>query len=363
MKVLALTPYPIEAACTRFRLEQLRPALSEQGIELAVRPFLGRETYRTLYDRRSAPRTALGLAAGTVRRLADLGRAPGADLVVVQREAMIFGPPLMERLAQVIGRCPIVLDLDDPTWMGYDSPTYGKVGRWLKWPGKALELIDRSAGVTCGSRFVAEFVRGRGRPATVVPTVVDTDRYRPPPLARAPAPAGLPVVGWVGTHSTYPYLATILPALAEVARRFPFRLRVVGSGRVDVVVPGISVDNLAWSLEREPQDFARLDVGLYPITDSPWARGKSGLKSVQYMACGVPFVVSPVGAAAGVGRAGSTHLTATTPEAWTAALTDLLGQRDRRVTMGAAGRAHALEHYTVAGAADRFAGALRAALR
>jgi glycosyltransferase involved in cell wall biosynthesis len=342
LRVLALTGYPVESASTRFRLVQLLPRLSAAGIEVSVRPFVDSATWRTLYDRTAVTRTAVGLLKGGAGRVADLMGARHFDVLLVLREAMLAGPPVVEYLARALGRFPMVLDLDDPTWIGYDSPTYGRLARLLKWPGKTLTLIDKADVVTCGSNHVARFVASRGQAAAVIPAVVDTDLFRP----RPPCSSDPPLVGWVGTHSSFPYLRAIVPALEAVARTRPFRLLVVGAGSSRLSVAGVEVQHRAWDLRREPYDFASLDVGLYPLPHDEWAEGKSALKSVQYLACGVSFVASPVGAAAEVGVAGTTHLLADTTGAWTAALASLLDDSAARTKMGQEGRSYALHHHS-----------------
>jgi len=246
-----------------------------------------------------------------------------------------------------------VLDLDDATWVRYESPTHGLLAGLLRPPGKTFRLIDRATCVTCGSPYVAAEVAARGGTAVLLPPAVDTTTYRP--AADRPA-ADLPVVGWIGTHSTYPCLEAVLPALRAVARTHPIRLRVVGSGRPAPDLPGIDLDWRDWSLEREPDDFASLDVGLYPLpAGDAWAAGKAGLKSVQYLACGVPFVASPVGGAKTIGVPGSTHLTAATPDEWQASLEKLIADPGLRARMGADGRRHAVAHHTAGAAAATLA--------
>lgn len=362
MRVLALAPAPVESAATRFRLLQLAPALARAGIELDVRPFLDGPGFAGLYDRSRWKATTARLALAAARRVADVARARRYDVVLVQREAMLAGPPVVEALVSC--HRPLVLDLDDPTWVAYDSPTYGRIARALKAPGKALWLIDHARAVTCGSAYVQRFVAARGRPATLVPTVADPAVFRPmarsgPKAGAAAGPGDRIVVGWVGTHSTWPYLAAVLPAIEDVGRRHPIELRVVGAGTPVPPVPGVVVDERPWRLGREPADFATADIGLYPITEDAWSVGKSGFKAVQYLACGVPFVVSPVGAAAGTGIPGETHLVAAGPGEWVAALDRLCGEPALRRRLGAAGRRYALEHHGV----ERAAGALGAVLR
>jgi glycosyltransferase involved in cell wall biosynthesis len=352
--VLALTPAPEQSAATRFRVLQLAPALAGAGIRLDVRPFLDQAAFAGLYDRARWKTTSVRLAVAAARRVIDLARVHRYDVVLVQREAMLAGPPVVEALASL--RRPLVLDLDDPTWVAYDSPTYGRLARALKAPGKALWLIDHARAVTCGSTYVERFVAARGRRAALVRTVADPAVFHP---MEQPEGRGRIVVGWIGTHSTWPYLAAVLPAIEAVGRRHPITLRVIGAGVEVPAVPGVDIDQRAWRLEREPADFATLDVGLYPLTADAWSVGKSGLKAVQYLACGVPFVVSPVGAGAEVGVAGETHLVADGPGEWVGALDRLCADAGLRRRLGEAGRRHALGHYSV----DRAAGALGAVLR
>lgn len=349
----------MEAAATRYRLTQFIAPLADRGIFLEVRPFLNPGQFASMYRRDRALANAFGLLRSAGRRVRDLAAAADADVLVVQREAMMFGPPVFEWLSMRLGRCPMVLDLDDATYVSYTSPTYGRLGSALKWFRKTDDLIRWSKVVTCGNRAIAEYVASKGARARVIPTVVDTELFRPAP---APSKSGrLPVLGWVGTHSTYPYLESIFPALREVARAHPFRLKVVGAGRDEIKVEGVEVENLSWSLPREVADFQSFDVGLYPIVASEWATGKSGFKAIQYMAVGVPFVATPVGASGEIGEPGETHLLATTHDEWRDALTRLLTDATLRRSMGERGRRHALAHYTVPAQADKLAAALREA--
>lgn len=366
--VLALLPYPREAAAARFRMFQMVEPLARRGVTLDLHCLLDRDAFDALYGGRGRGSTAaagLAILQGAAGRVALVPRARRADVVLVQREALIGGPPVIEWLIRRAGG-RIVLDLDDATYVGYDSPTYGRLGRLLKWPGKTRRLIDTAAMVTCGNHVVEEYVRSCGVPARLVRTVVDTDLFRPRPRPRPDQRAGeddRPLVGWIGTHSTFPYLASLREALAEVARTHPFRLLVVGSGTPRFDVLGVDVECRPWSLEREVEDFNSLDIGLYPLPDDEWAAGKSALKSIQYLAVGVPFVVSPVGAAAEIGVAGVTHLEAKTEDDWVGALRELIGDASLRARLGRAGREHALAHHHLDGAADAFATALTDAAR
>ena len=252
----------------------------------------------------------------------------------------------------------MVLDLDDATYVPYTSPTYGGLAKALKFFRKTDDLIRWSRVVICGNQTVAEYVLDKGARAVIVPTVVDTEKFKPV----ASSDRTVPVVGWIGTHSTFPFMQSILPALSEVAKTRPFKLKIVGAGRADVAIQGAEVENLEWDLEREVEDFQSLDIGLYPLdADNNWATGKSGFKAIQYMASGVPYVVTPIGATAGIGQEGVTHFFATTHDEWVEKLRLLLDDPERRRSMGQAGRRHAIECYHLESQADKLASVLREA--
>jgi glycosyltransferase involved in cell wall biosynthesis len=365
MNVLALASYPVEAACTRYRVAQFIAPLKARGIDVTLRPMLDGHAFAALYKRTELPRTALALATAALGRLEDVLRARRYDVVFLQREALLFGPPLVEWLFRRLGGRPLVLDLDDATYVRYVSERYGRLAGALKWFGKTDDLIRWAAVVTCGNRFIAEYVAAQGTRAVIIPTVVDTDLFRPVPKTGA---NDVPVVGWIGTHSTFAYLEAIMPVLQELGRTIRFRLRVVGAGRERIELPSVEVENLPWEMAREVADFQTLDVGLYPLSlnaASPreWLAGKSGFKAIQYMAVGVPFVVTPVGVCAEIGELGQTHFAAETQAAWHDALARLLTDASLRRAMGARGRQHALAHYALPAQTDKLAAALHSVAR
>ena len=357
IRVLALASYPVEAASSRYRIVQFIAPLAERGIAVDFRPFLDRGLFAALYEpRKFVPRTPL-LALRALGRIAVAFRAARADVVFVQREAMLVGPPAIEWIAARLLRKPLILDLDDATYIAYASPVYGRAASLLKWPGKTDRLIRWARAVVCGNPNIAAYVRGWGAEAVVVPTVVDTRQFRP----LEPLPHDVPTIGWIGTHGTFPFLERLLPLFERLGREQRFRLSIVGCGRADVRVPGVEVDCRPWRLDREADDFRALDVGVYPISDDAWSAGKSGFKAVQFMACGVPFVMSPVGVCATMGVPGETHFLASTDDEWLAALRQLVADAELRRRMGRAGRAFAESQYLLAAQADALAEIIRRA--
>jgi glycosyltransferase involved in cell wall biosynthesis len=349
LRVLGLCTYPLEAAATRFRLTQFVEPLRMRGIEVDVSPFLGTDLFEALYAPGAFATKALRLGMPLLRRLFEFIGAGRYDLLLVQREAMLFGPPVVEWLLTNLRGLPLVLDLDDATYVHYESPRYGRLAQALKFLGKTDRLIQRADLVVCGNRFIAEHAAGLGATTVVLPTVVDTEVFRPRHGRRD---SGMITLGWIGTHSTFPFLEMLFPVLERLALRHRFRLKVVGAGRRDVAVNGVAVECVEWRLDREVDDFRSLDIGLYPLAvtrsaSEEWIRGKSGFKAIQYMAVGIPFVMSPLGVCAEMGVPGTTHFNASSDAMWYDALDRLLSDAQLRETMGAASRTYCLRNYTL----------------
>lgn len=211
----------------------------------------------------------------------------------------------------------------------------------------------RSAALAiCGNAYLQSYAAQHCRSTIVIPTVVDTTIYVP-----RDAPPGRPAVGWIGSPSTWayvaPYLPRLLPLLAETGTRFI----AVGAGPAAENIPGIEARE--WSEASEIADIQDMSIGIMPLPDAPWARGKCGYKLIQYMACGLPTVASPVGVNAEIVTDGVTGLLPRTEDEWLASLRHLLGDPDSRALMGAAGRKRAVAHYSLASQAPRLLACLR----
>jgi len=353
MRVAAFTKYDREAASTRQRILQYLPYLAAAGIEVEVHPLLDDAYVRAIATGTAASKTAI--AAGYARRLRQLLAPQRADLIWVYAELFPWLPAAFERLAFRSGK-PIVYDFDDAFFHLYDDHAHPLVHRALG--GKLKPLIRGAAVVCAGNDYLKHYADRAGASAIVLPTVVDIEQYRP----AATRPDRPLTIGWIGSPSTWGFVRPLLPLLAELCRSRGIAFSAVGAG---VAAEADRFDGLTlvpWSEPTEIAAVQAMDIGIMPLPDEPWARGKSGYKLVQYMACGLPIIASPVGVNATIVADGWTGLLATNLNQWRHTLTRLIDDPGLRATLGHAGRARAVDAYSLQVQAPRLVEALYSAV-
>jgi glycosyltransferase involved in cell wall biosynthesis len=356
IRVLALSPIPEEGAGCRFRVAQYVPYLRQAGFDVTISPFYTPAFFKMVYQRGRHLQKAAYFVALTLRRLRELSALPKYDLVLLYREAIPIGPPVIESVIAMRG-IPIVYDFDDAIFLPNVSEA-NKAFAFLKNPGRIASILRRSREVIAGNEYLAAYARNYHSSVTVIPTAVDTRRFAPRTVPRAD---GELVVGWIGSPTTYPYLEALAEVLREVAARHRFILRVSGAGR-PVRMPGVNVQEVPWTLADEVTLFNTCDVGVYPLTDDEWSKGKCGFKAIQCMSCGVPVVAAAVGVNRDIIVDGVNSFLAATPDEWVEKLGRLLADEPLRQRMAAAGRRTIEEQYSLDVTAPRLAAVLASAL-
>jgi glycosyltransferase involved in cell wall biosynthesis len=356
IRILTLVPHPSGIAPgQRYRTEQWAPYLREHGIELEFSPFADADLNDMLYEPGRFAQKTSRITRRFFTRFGDAWRAADFDAVLVQREASLVGPALAERLARSRGPA-FIFDFDDAVYLPYVSPT-NRYLSLLKFPWKTRALCRMADLVWAGNESLAGFARRLARPATSVSVVPSTISLRAYPHPRRRSPRSIPVIGWTGSHSSVQYLRPLEGVLRELARRTPFRLLLVGP--VSLAIPTVEVEVRPWRSETEVEDLWDMDLGLMPLPDLPWTRGKCGMKALQYMAAGIPAVVSPVGVNREIVTPGVTGFHATTEAEWVDSLATLLANPDLRTRLGTAGRAEVETRYSAEVHVPRLAGMLR----
>ncbi len=345
INVLGLALYGPLAASTRYRFSQFVPGLAEHGIDLQIRSLLGDEYLRRRFGGGAMPWGAM-LQAGWAR-LGDLKNRRD-DVAMLHCELFPLMPGWLER--PLLGERPYLYDFDDAFYMKYRAGRLGRLRPLLG--GKFDRVIKEAAGITAGNRTLVEYAGALNPATTFLPTVVDTERYYPAPRQRS----STFTVGWIGSPSTAPYLAELVEPLRQLGKEGAVRFVVIGG--LAPVIPGVEVNQVDWGEATEVGLINSFDVGVMPLPDDDWARGKCAFKLIQYMACGIPVIGSPVGANVDVVDPNCGFLAGTDAE-WLYALRQLRDNPGLASDMGQASRERVVQQYSL----DRYLPVLAQAIQ
>jgi glycosyltransferase involved in cell wall biosynthesis len=301
-------------------------------------------------------RKAQLVARSVVRRFDALKRVKNFDLVYIFREAALLGPPVFERLIHRSG-VPVVFDFDDAIFVSYRSPSNGYLS-YLKFANKTKTICRLSSHVMVGNPYLADYAKQVNQNVTVIPTTIDTEKYQ---LLDSSRNSQTPVIGWTGSFSTAQHLDTLRETLQKLATTESFRLRVIGA--TDYAIEGVAVDTIRWTSEREVQDLEGIDIGIMPLPDDNWTKGKCGLKALQFMALGIPTVLSPIGVNKDIIQDNENGFQAANESEWIEKLTRLLRSKELRERLGRAGRKTVEERYSAQTQAPRVYEIFKSVLR
>lgn len=342
MKILAIVPSIVDTnPGQRYRMEQWAPLLAKRGVQVTFAPFETSELNEILYQRGHVLRKVSAVAKGIMKRHLELQSVTNYDLVYVFREAALLGPAWFERRIAAAG-VPIVFDFDDAIFVPYRSPANGYLS-YLKFPTKTRTICRLAAHVMAGNSYLADYARQVNKHVSIVPSTVNLTEYS---LNGKSSEKSVPVIGWTGSYSTVPHLNTLRSAFQQLAKRHRFRLRVIGAH--DYTLPGVDVEAVPWRSQSEVDDLRPVDIGIMPVPDDRWSRGKCGMKALQYMGLGIATVCSPVGMNCDIIDDEANGLLAASREEWIAQLSRLLQDARLRARLGQAGRKTVEQRYSSA---------------
>ncbi len=346
MNILAIVPSTYDTSPgQRFRIEEWEPLLRERGVEITYAPFESEQLHQLLYQTGSIGRKLAHVTRQFARRFSVINSARQYDAVYVFREGALLGPPLFEWLIKR-KRVPMVFDFDDAIFVSYRSPSNGYLS-YLKFAAKTNTICRLASHVMVGNPYLADYARQFNPRVTMIPTTIDTEKYTVQPKEAVEAP----LIGWTGSFSTVQHLDTLGRALQKLAQRERFRLRVIGTP--EYRLEGVDVEAMRWRAKTEVDDLRAVDIGVMPLPNDAWSKGKCGLKALQFMALGIPTVCSPVGVNTEIIQDGENGLIADTEDEWVEKLSQLLRSVELRRRLGLAGRATVERTYSAIAQAPR----------
>lgn len=341
-RILVICPFPEGvAAGQRLKYEPYIEHWRENGYEVEISSFMDMAMWKIVYTRGNYAAKVLGTLRGHLRRIRDIFRIGSFDIVYVHMWVTPLGSSIFERLVRALAP-RLVYDIEDNLLVG-KANDLNPIVRLLRGPGKTRFLISRADHVITSSPFLNDFCLGLNskKACTYISSSVDTELFRP---ANPYSNERKVTIGWTGTFSSSVYLDLLRDVFRELAKRCEFKLRIIGNFQYDL--PGIDLEVIQWTKDREVEDLQGIDIGIYPLAQDEWVLGKSALKAIQYMAFGLPVVATDVGTTPRIVKHLESGWLVKTDAQWVEALETLVRDPALRRKLGEAGRRTVIENFS-----------------
>lgn len=341
-RFVIIAPYPQgEAPSQRFRFEQYLSFFEEQGYTIEFYSFLSDKTWKALYREGSFFAKAFGILGSFWRRFLLMFKLRSADVIFIHREASMIGLPVFEWTIAKVLRKKYVYDFDDAIWLPNYSDANARFQR-LKAYGKVKKVMKWAHSISAGNEHLAGYAKQYNENVSIIPTTVDLENVH---TLSTNQHVKKPVIGWTGTHTTMNYLEELVPILQELEKTHDFVFRIISNQAPDFELK--SLEFVKWNKSTEIEDLAAINIGVMPLTDTIWAKGKCGFKGLQYMALKIPSVMSPVGVNTSIISHGENGFLCSSSDEWKETLIQLLENEELRVQIGEEGYKTVKANYSV----------------
>jgi glycosyltransferase involved in cell wall biosynthesis len=325
----------------RYRCEQYIPYLKQAGFDCIYSPILINEKEdKDFYTPGNYFKKLLLFAKGILRRVKDVLRANEFDIIFIYREAFMTGTVLFEKLLKKSG-VKIIYDFDDAIWH-HDISEGNKAIGWLKRAEKTNDIIALADLVFAGNGYLASHALQFNKNVAVIPSTIDLNYYRIVPAKKM----GTVVIGWSGSLTTIEHFKSIVPVLKKLKNKYGSNVAFTVFGCPEYTNLELGIAGIKWTPQNEVQQIAQFDIGIMPLPDNEWTRGKCGMKGLQYMALEVVAVMSAVGENINIIQDGENGFLAASETEWMDKLSLLIESKSLRENLGKAGRKTIEEKYS-----------------
>ena len=346
-----ICPYPFnEVGSQRFRFEQYFPDLKGKGIYYKQFPLWNEKNWSKFKNRGQGLQVLILILIGFYNRLSQLPQIYRYDYLFIHREMFPVGPPAFEWVITHLFPGKVIYDFDDAIWLNDPSEKKG-IRSWIRGKYKVPYIIEWSNIISCGNEFLKNYASQFNSNAILNPTTINTEYHLKLPDTK---PNKKIYIGWTGTYTTLLYLQQLEPVLKKIESEYDVGFLVIADKK-----PNTSLENfifLPWERESEIEDLNRIDIGLMPLSDDDWSRGKCGFKLLQYMACEIPCLASPVGVNGEIIDQGKNGYLCRNDSDWYEKLKFLIENENIRMELGVNGRKKVVEKYSVVSNTDNFLG-------
>lgn len=333
---------PKRSPSQRYRFEQYLPFLEKEGYQFRFSYLLNEKDDRVFYSKGNFIPKIFILLKSVFIRAKDVFRFKQFDVIFIQREALFLGTSFFERKAAKSGSY-VIFDFDDSIWLADTSPG-NKKWEWIKKPSKFFETVSVVQSVIAGNKYLAERAKAFNQNTTIIPTTIDTHVHVPKPEFRKTEKIN---IGWSGSVSTVKHFEELIPVLLKIQEKYAEKLQFTVFGDQHFSHPALKVQAIGWTENSEVDILNSFDIGIMPLPNDEWARGKCGLKGLSYMACGVPTLMSAVGVNTEIINHSENGLLAANDEEWFNGLCTLIENKTLREQLGLKGRETVIEKYSI----------------
>jgi len=348
-KILFIVQYPNGISpIQRFRLELYEKTLRDNNIDFRIQSFIDESTRKIIYEKGYIFQKLAGVIKGFLRRFTGLIKIPGYDFIVIYREAAPMGPPVFEWIYTKVFRKKMIFDFDDSIWVPAVSDNYKWI-RIFKCYWKIKYICKWAYKISVGNMYLYDFAKKYNKNVLLNPTCVDTVYHHNIIHSHN---ADKITIGWTGSFSTLIYLNQVIEVLQELEKNYSFDFIVIADNNPQLPLKQFKF--LKWRKQTEIEDLLKIDIGIMPLPDSDFERGKCGFKIIQFFALGIPAVASPVGVNKKIIDQNINGFLCETQQQWYVALEKLMADKVLREKMGIAGREKVEKNYSVASNASNF---------
>jgi glycosyltransferase involved in cell wall biosynthesis len=339
-KILFIAPHRLNRAPSqRFRFEQYLDFFNSKNFECDFSWLVESSDDKYLYKRGNHLQKFFFLLKSYKIRFNNLIHISTYDIIFVQREAMMFRSVFFEKWFSK--KSKLIFDFDDAIWL-MDVSDGNKNWKWLKNPSKTSKIIKLAAMVFAGNQYLANYASQFNKNIKIIPTTIDTEEYKPIYKNNN----GTVCIGWSGSITTIKHFEYAIPFLIVIKKKYGDKVYFKVIGDDDYINDELGIKGVAWKKEDEIKELSSINIGIMPLPDDEWAKGKCGLKGLQYMSLEIPTIMSPVGVNTEIIQDGVNGFLANTEEEWITKISKLIESSSLRAQLGKNGRKTVIDRYS-----------------